>query len=146
MKLTKNIGRIDHVVISVAPKSYKACVEKLARTLGLTFQTLCREDENVQVSIDWDAGMEVVAPIREEGFLWERIQTRGDGYMNVVFGVSNFENARARASEAGVETLFCVDGLHGNEPWFDRFSVMKEAILEPIFGAAIVLGEIEPRY
>jgi hypothetical protein len=145
MALTRNIGRIDHVVITVSPKNFQPCIEKLTRMLGLKFQgPIYRKAENTQAAVDWDSGMEVLAPITEEGMLWEQLKVRGEGYMSVVFGVANLDKAREQAAAAGVQPLFDV-GLNGDEPWFDRFDVVKETLLEPVFGATIVLGEIIPK-
>jgi hypothetical protein len=37
MKLTRNVGRIDHVVITVYPKSYRPMIEKLSNVFGVEF-------------------------------------------------------------------------------------------------------------
>ena len=37
MKLTKNIGRIDHVINCVYPRNFDACIAKLSWAQGVEF-------------------------------------------------------------------------------------------------------------
>jgi hypothetical protein len=144
MALTRNVNRIDHVVISVSPQSYPGAIKKFTELLDLNFQKIERPAENVQAAVDWDAGMEIIAPMREEGFLWDRIKAGGEGQMTVVFGVDKLDAAKKKAESVGVKCLMDV-GLNGDEPWFNRFVTVKETILEPVYGAGVVLGEVIPK-
>jgi hypothetical protein len=145
MQLTKNAGRIDHVLITVSPGNFTECIDKLTRALGVIFQpALNREDLGVISAISLESGLEVLAPTREAGPFWERIQRRGEGHVTIIFGVDNFDDACKRATDAGLSVGTEI-GLQGDEPWGKHFAVFREARLAPICGAAIILGEIEPR-
>ena len=97
-------------------------------------------------AVAWDAGIEVVAPLEEQGFAWDLLQKKGEGFCILVFGVQNLKQAVERAERNGARVLFQADGLTGDEPWFDRFEVLDEVVLEDMFGVTTCLGQIEPRY
>ena len=145
MKLTKNVGRIDHVLITVFPGNFEKCIDQLSRSLGVIFEpALRRDDLGVVSAISLESGLEVLAPTREEGPFWERIQRRGEGHVSIIFGVDDFEEARRRAMDAGIAVGNEI-GLVGDEPWGRHFSVFREARLGSICGATIILGQIEPK-
>ena len=143
--LKQNIGRIDHLAILVYPQNFENCVERLTRVLQISFQCCHREDLGLKIAIDWDAGLEILAPTGPESPLWPQLQKKGEGHMSVIFGVKDFEEARKRAQQEGLSTGPEV-GLSGIEPWADRFSVMRETSLSEICGINLVLGQVEPRY
>ena len=145
MKLSKNAGRVDHVLITVSQSNFESCIDKLSRALGVTFEpALRRDDFGVISAISLESGLEVLAPLREQGPFWERIQRRGEGHVSIIFGVEDFDEARQRAADAGL-TIGDEIGLLGDEPWGNHFSVFREARLESIFGTTIILGEITPK-
>jgi hypothetical protein len=145
MGLTKNAGRIDHVVISVYPDSFRPFVDRLSKALGISFMEYRREESGLMIALSWDAGLEVVAPMQEKGRIWERLKEKGEGSVAIVFGVENLEDAVRRAEAAGVGTGPEI-GLLGDEPWADMFGVLREKYLAgPLCGATIVLGQIEPK-
>jgi hypothetical protein len=145
VKLNKNAGRVDHVLITVSYPNFADCIDKLSRALGVVFEPpIIRADFGVISAISLESGLEVLAPTREEGPFWERIQRRGEGHVSIIFGVDNFDEARKRATEAGV-AVGAEIGLLGDEPWGKYFSVFREARLAPVCGATIILGEIEPK-
>jgi len=145
MKHAKNVKRIDHVVITVLPHNFTAAIAKFSEVLGITFEgPIQREDAGVQAAISWESGMEIIAPLKAEGRFYERVVERGEGHMTVVFGVDNFDDACKHAAAAGVLPGAEI-GLLGDEPWANRFTVLRESSLAPMFGATVVLGEIEPK-
>jgi hypothetical protein len=145
MKLQKHVGRIDHVVITVYPSSYRPMIDKLTRLLGVEFMECRREDQNVVASISWEAGLEVTAPIEEHGLIWEHLQRTGEGSVAIVFGVDDMDEALRRVHDGGVQTLPVEINLQGDEPFADLFDVVREIPLEPLHGVQLLLGQIEPR-
>ena len=97
----------------------------------------------MQAAVAWEAGIKVVAPIKEEGAIFEHLKQRGEGNMSLVFGVDDLDTACGRAKDAGLNVGGEI-GLLGDEPWADQFSLIREARLETIFGATILLGQVEP--
>ena len=143
--LKQNIGRVDHLAILVHPQNFESCVGRLTRALQISFQHAHREDLGLRIAIDWDAGLEILAPTGPESPLWAQLQQKGEGHMSIIFGVEDFEQARKHAQQEGFSTGPEV-GLIGSEPWADRFNVLRETSLSEICGINLVLGQVEPRY
>jgi hypothetical protein len=143
--LKQNIGRIDHIAILVHRHDLESCVERLTRALQVSFQRAYREDLALEIAIDWDAGLELLAPTGPQSPLWSQLQQKGEGHVSIIFGVEDFEEARKRARQEGFSTGPEV-GLSGSEPWAERFNVLRETSLSEICGINLVLGQVEPRY
>jgi hypothetical protein len=140
----QNVNRIDHIAITVAASSFESCVERLKRALQANFVRAERADLGLLIAIDWDAGLEILAPTSPASPLWDRLQTHGEGQITIIYGVKDLDAAAARASSAGFG-LGPEIGLTGGEPWADRFNVLREIPLSEICGIRIALGQIEPR-
>ena len=143
------IQKIDHVAIVVYRENVDAYVERISKALGVEFdEPAMVESTGVVAALSWDAGLEILAPLKEEGRYWERLQKHGEGSCIIVFGVANMDDGLARARDAGVETGFEVK-LGGTEPWFDRFTHFREArvnLLPEDMACSIALSEIVPKY
>lgn len=143
------IQKIDHVAIVVRRENIGRYVERLSAALGITFdKPAIVESTGVEAALAWDAGLEVLAPLTEEGRYWERIQKYGEGSTIIVFGVADMDAAKDRARAAGVEVGMDVK-LGGTEPWFDRFSTFKESRLDMFEGGLCVsmaLSQIKPKW
>jgi hypothetical protein len=144
MALTRNIRRIDHVAILIAPENFEACVERLTRVLESRFMRAERQDLGLLIAIDWDGGLEVLAPTGPASPLWNRLKEKGEGQVTIIYGVENLDASKARAREQGFEVGPEI-GLLGDEPWADRFDCLREAALSEICGIRIALGQVEPR-
>lgn len=145
MPLKQNVGRIDHVAILVSPGNFAACLERLEGALGVSFVRATRKDLGLLIGIDWDAGLEILAPTGPESPLWQRLQERGEGHVSIIFGVADLESAKGQARAAGFN-LGPEVGLTGEEPWAERFEVLRESMLESFCGIDLAIGEVKPRY
>lgn len=144
MALKQNIRRIDHIAVLISPRNFESCVERLTRVLEADFVRAERKDLGLLIALDWDAGLEILAPTGPESPLWTRLAEKGEGQVTIIYGVKDLEAARARAAAEG----FIVGpevGLTGEEPWAARFDVLREVGLSEIFGLNFALGQIEPR-
>jgi 4-hydroxyphenylpyruvate dioxygenase-like putative hemolysin len=143
------IQRIDHVAIIVYRENVAAYVDRLSAALGITFdEPAIVESTGVVAALAWDAGLEILAPLREEGRYWDRLQKYGEGTTIIVFGVKDMDAAQQRARDAGIEIGHQVQ-LGGTEPWFDRFSHFRESgmtMFDPPLPVSIALSQIEPRW
>jgi hypothetical protein len=143
MALKQNVGRIDHVAILVSPENFETCVERMSRVLEVKFVRARRKDLGLLIAMDWDAGLEILAPTGPDSLLWSRLQTKGEGHVSIIFGVKDLDAAKARAEAEGLSVGPEV-GLIGEEPWAARFEVLREAALGDICGTNISLGQVEP--
>jgi len=139
--------RIDHLAIIVRPENLDAYVEKFSKLLGVSFDdSIYAEDAGVRAALSWDSGLEIVAPLREEGRYWERLQRFGEGCTVLVFGVDDIDAASDRANDMGIETReWRFDPKY---PWLRRFSSFREVKVEafpPEFAMELTFSEIIPR-
>jgi Glyoxalase/Bleomycin resistance protein/Dioxygenase superfamily len=145
--MQQSIQRIDHVAIIVKQENAYKLADRLSAALGITFsEPLVNEAYGLLIIVSWDAGLEVMAPTREEGPYWERIQRHGEGAVSIVFGVADMDDGARRARESGVE-VSPEAKLNGNEPWLERFSTFREARLGTFgldLACSLTLSEIVP--
>jgi hypothetical protein len=119
----------------------------MSAALEITFaEPLVNEANGLLIIVSWDASLEVMAPAREEGPYWERIQRHGEGTVSIIFGVADLDDGAQRARDNGVEVLPEAK-LNGDEPWLDRFSTFREARLGTFgldLACFLTLSEIMP--
>jgi hypothetical protein len=143
----QNVGRVDHVVYEykslAAREAAKAEFEQRFGVAGWTDVGLI-ETFGIQVIVDWDSGMELLCPAADA--------PGADGEMtghahSIVFGVADLDEAVARANRAGARTTPIVLPAWVKEKSADRFSMAREAAINPedVGGIPIVLGEFAPR-
>lgn len=144
MAPTQNVNRIDHLAILVSTSSFESCLERLTSALEAHFVRAERKDLGLLIAIDWDAGLEILAPTGPDSPLWDRLQSHGEGQITIIYGVKDLDAAASRARAAGFG-LGPEIGLIGDEPWAPRFNVLREIPLSEICGIRIALGQIEPR-
>ena len=80
--------------------------------------------------IDWDAGLEVVAPMDEKTDfnqgLHDWLDARGEGMLGIVFGVENLEKHKEKLEAKGMQIGPLMDDLP-TSPWHHRL-VLRERI------------------
>lgn len=139
--------RIDHLAIIVYPENLDKYVERFSKLLNVSFDdSIYAEDAGVKAALAWDAGLEIVAPLRQEGRYWDRLQRFGEGCTVLIFGVDDIDEAAARANEMGVETREW--RFDPSFPWLKRFRSFRETKLEafpPEFAMELTISEIVPR-
>lgn len=144
--MQQTIQRVDHVVILVRPENLQSYADRLGRILGITFDEPTVSASGTMVTFCWDAGLEIIAPTREEGQYWERLQRFGEGSVNIVFGVADLDEGMRRAEAHGAPVAYEAK-LHGSEEWLSRFSSFREAKLDAFgdeFACVFGLSEIVP--
>lgn len=144
MAREQNINRIDHLAILVSAGSFENCVNRLTSALDARFVRAERGDLALLIAVDWDAGLEILAPTGPDSPLWNRLQTHGEGQVTIIYGVKDIDAGAARAKAAGFK-LGGEIGLAGSEPWAAQFDVLREIPLSEICGIRIALGQIERR-
>jgi hypothetical protein len=142
---------VSRTVLIYRPENFDAAVTDFANALGIADfgETIEPPGFGLRVAVSWATGLELIAPLGEEGFsgeAWDFLNTRGEGLFGLVWEVDELEAGEARAAAAGfprkAERLDC---LLANPVWRARFSVAMEAPLEPIAGVGVTLIRVEPR-
>ncbi|MCP1471704.1 catechol 2,3-dioxygenase-like lactoylglutathione lyase family enzyme [Sphingobium sp. OAS761] len=122
--------------------------------LGATFDDAhwTGEPFGILVSIAWDAGIELCAPMpgrEEDSIISPFLQHHGEGIMTVFFGVDDGDAAMARANDAG---FACVHGLDYTQAEIDahlgaRFSRYQEQMIDSVerCGFTVALARLDPK-
>jgi predicted enzyme related to lactoylglutathione lyase len=140
------IQRVDHVVILVKQENLRTYVERLNGLLGVTFDEPMVSASGTLVAFCLEAGLEIIAPTREEGAYWERLQRFGEGSVNIIFGVADLDQGMKRVLDNG-GTLGHEARLNGDEPFLAKFSRFREVrvnAFDDAFGCVFGLSEIVP--
>jgi hypothetical protein len=142
------IDRVDHVGILVHRANLARYVDQLSRVLNISFGDPVEIVHAGAIAVhSWDAGLEFLAPLEDQGPFWDRLQEKGEGTVVVIFGVRDIEDAAGIAARNGAPVEYELP-LAGDEPWRHRFDTFREMKLTNMFGddfgAWFALSQIEP--
>jgi 4-hydroxyphenylpyruvate dioxygenase-like putative hemolysin len=144
---TQNIRRVDHVMYIAWPENQAAYVEQLSKLCGVKFYGPVEKPEfGVRLYISWAAGLEVVSPVSDTApwslHMRAHLEKRGEGVMNIIFGVKDINEARARAEALGYKTSDIIENT-GDEPYAAETEIMKETVVGEIMNTMFTFGEIK---
>jgi len=140
--------------IMVAVRDLEAAKRHYAGVLGANFEDVhwTGEPFGIHVSIAWNAGIELCAPMpgrEDDSAVSQFLATRGEGVMSVFFGVDDGDAAMARAAAHGVR---CTHALDYPQEDIDRhlgghFSRYQEFVLATAetCGFAVCLARIDAK-
>lgn len=140
--------------IMIAVHDLEAAKQKYQDLLGATFVDAhwTGEPFGIGVSIAWDAGIELCAPLpgREDSSAVSAfLAARGEGVMNVFFDVDDGEAAMDRAAREGYSSLNSLDYTQAeiDQHLGGLFRRYQEFTLDTAqrCGFAISLARIEPK-
>lgn len=143
--MKKFVNHVDHVAWMCRPENLDANIAQLEKLTGATLARFDRRDMGFTMCVDWEAGLEIVAPMEERTdfnqWLWSELETKGEGVAAVVFGVKDLEAHKARLEKMG----FGVGPLmndHPAAPWHHKL-VLAERIAGQAMNTNIILGDID---
>jgi len=125
-----------------------------SRVLGATFHEAnwTGAPFGIDVAISWDAGIELIAPMagrERDCVIAPFLEHRGEGVMNVVFGVDSGGQAKQRAEAAGMRTTHSLDFSQAEiDAHLDGlFRKYEEHVLDSTgrCGFSITLAQIDPK-
>lgn len=144
--MKKFVNHIDHVTWISRLETIAQNVAELEAVTGGKLLRFQRDDMGFVMYIDWDAGLEVVAPYDQRtdfnGVLHDWLAARGEGLMGVVFGVNDLEAHKHQLEAKGIPVGPVMDDLP-TSPWHHRLMLRERAVLQPVIGSSIVLGQID---
>jgi len=143
--MKKFVNHIDHVVwLSRLENADKNVAELEAITDG-KFVRMDRDDMQVVLFIDWDAGLEVVAPMPEVNdlnrALHDRLESHGEGLLAAVFGVKNLEKHKEKLEAKGMFVGPLMEDTP-DAPWIEKI-ILRERFAPEVAGSWMVLSEID---
>lgn len=143
--MKKFVNHIDHVTWISRLENIEKNVADLEAVTDGNLLRFVREDMGFVMYLDWDAGLEVVAPLEERTefnqALHDRLETHGEGLLGVVFGVDNLEKHRAKLEGKGMQVGPLMDDLP-TSPWHSRI-VLRERAAPEVINSWMILGQID---
>ncbi len=143
--MKKFINHIDHVVWLSRLENADKNVAEIAAVTDGKFVRYERDDMKTVLYIDWDAGLEVVAPMEEVNdfnrALHDRLESHGEGLLAAVFGVANLEKHKEKLEAKGMEIGPLMEDLP-DAPWIERI-ILRERFAPEVAGSWMVLSEID---
>ena len=125
--------KLHHVVFCVRPENQERAAE-FWRDLGLTFVEIPLEEEGLHVLLDWEAGIEIVAPTEREGTETARFReflaSKGEGVCSVVVKTNDVDGPISVAARHGANVRYQQHRETGD-------IVIDEADLVPVFGMPV---------
>jgi len=130
MSKEANVFGISHIGIIVKPENFDRCVEMYSRVLGIEFPAPRRaEDFGTILTINWDVGVESVAPVDDKSIYAKMLREGGEGTCIIGLSVRDIHGAATHAEEAGAQGV-----------WKD-FELFRMAQLAPMFGATFLFHQ-----
>ncbi|MCB2089468.1 MAG: VOC family protein [Sphingomonadaceae bacterium] len=140
--------------VMIAVHDIEKAKQHYADLLGATFMDAdwTGEPFGIKVSIAWDAGIELCAPMpgrEKDSAVSQFLAHRGEGVMNVFFGVDNGDAANERAAAQGYGCVNIVDYTQEeiDEHLSGLFDKYQEFTLDSFTrcGFAITLAQIDEK-
>lgn len=129
----KPAPRLHHVVFCTFP-DHQERAANFWRELGLVFQDIALSDLGLRVLIDWQAGIEVVAPtapeVTEAARFTAFLEEHGEGVYSVVLAVPDVEEPAAVAARYGSPVLYQQRREYGDYR-------LDEAMVAPVQGMPV---------
>ena len=143
--MKKFINHIDHVTWISKLKNIEKNVADLEAVTGGHLLRFDRHDMGFVMYIDWDAGLEVVAPMDKKTefnqAMHDRLESQGEGILGVVFGVENLEKHKDKLEAKGMFVGPLMDDLPSS-PWHHRL-VLRERAGPEVINSWMVFGQID---
>ncbi|MBA4026366.1 MAG: hypothetical protein C0482_28830 [Gordonia sp.] len=151
----KRTNVVDHVVFVYHIENLDAAQRDLGAALGISDWDGPTDFERfgiVQVQ-SVSAGIELLAPTSDSGFVADHLRKHGEGFFALVYGVEDLDTAVRIAREEGIEPVLndsglplIIDSVNADTvhpTWAGKVTVYREVPLQPVAGLNLYLGEIE---
>jgi hypothetical protein len=147
MPQKQNIHHVDHIVWVSRIENLKINIEKLEKLTRHRLRgPFDRPDLGIRLAVSFEGGVEIVAPLNEDGpmarYCHAALEKNGEGMFAVVYGVPNMEEARKYAAELGYPTGPVMESV-GGEPWESDIGKFKESLVCEFMNTLFVYGEID---
>jgi len=143
-------NRVDHVIWIAKPENAANIVQQLTELFRAQFDKRegAKAGAGFDVWVAWGGGLEVVAPYATgpgvSEVFYEHLQTRGEGFWGLVYGVDNLEEAIDHARALGWPARSPNPrppeaALHH---WTTTVLEVREAVIGEILGVNLLFGKI----
>jgi hypothetical protein len=143
--MKKFVNHVDHVTWISSLANLEANVAQLEAITDGKLLRFERPDMGFVMYLDWDAGLEVVAPMDERTdfnqALHDRLDKQGEGLLGIVFGVNDLEKHKDKLEAKGMWVGPLMDDLP-TSPWHHRLT-LRERMAPEVMNSWMVLGQID---
>jgi hypothetical protein len=139
----RNVGRIDHIILLYRNRaSQDEARKKFTDLLSIDdWQEVGEGDEGIYIWISWSSGIELICPTRDVPAFQKHLDSHGEGFYAMVFGVADLEQASSHIHRISGRAPHLLGKAPG--PVFDKFNVAREAIVGMVGGMRLMVGEFE---
>ena len=141
--MIRNANRVDHVAALVRREKLEATVARLSEGLNISFYPpFDRTEAGLRVAASIDGGLELIAPLSDdpENPLVKRLESHGEHWMSVVFGVDDMDAVCDRFAAMGYKPQLRRSGLTGVETFARRIARLEKAVFEPGMTGGLPMG------
>jgi hypothetical protein len=139
----RNVGRIDHIILLYRNRANQdEARRKFTDLLGIEdWQEVGEGDEGIYIWISWQSGIELICPTRDVPAFQKHLDTHGEGFYAMVFGVEDLERSSSHIQRISGRAPHALGKAPGTV--FKKFTVAREAIVGMVGGMRLMVGEFE---
>jgi hypothetical protein len=138
--------RVDHVIFCLEPENVVAAAETFTKLLDIELEgPLEKDGTGLVIYVDWDAGIELMAPTDPAIAREQRqfLDEHGEGVFRICFNFPDRDVALDRASAMGIEVRSRFDVLDLFPHWRNRFDRVLESHLERVHGVSFNFCQVD---
>jgi len=145
--MSQAVDRVSHVVFCVHPHEMDEA-KSFWDALDVELEELIRDDYGLRILYGWNSGIEIITPVGSTGSFVDAIaahlDAHGPGVYSVVYGVASLDDAARRVRRSGADIVIFEKAMRGDEPWFDRYDLLREGAVSGM--DALRLSLVEKRH
>jgi hypothetical protein len=144
--MSQSSKRVDHVIFCLEPANVASAAATFSQLLDINFEgPLERADTGLVIYVDWDAGIELMAPTDPAIAREQRqfLDEQGEGVFRICFNFPDRDEALDRATKMGIGVRSRFDVLELFPHWRNRFERVLESHLERVHGVSFNFCQME---
>jgi len=137
---------VDHIILCLEPENVAAAAATFTKLLDIDLEgPLERAGTGLVIYVDWDAGIELMAPSDPSIAREQRqfLDEHGEGVFRICFNFPDRDEALDRAESMGIEVRSRFDVLDLFPHWRNRFDRALESHLEHVHGVSFNFCQVE---
>jgi len=137
---------VDHVILCLEPENVAAAAATFTKLLDIDLEgPLERAGTGLVIYVDWDAGIELMAPSDPSIAREQRqfLDEHGEGVFRICFNFPDRDEALDRATSMGIEVRSRFDVLDLFPHWRNRFDRVLESHLEHVHGVSFNFCQVD---
>jgi methylmalonyl-CoA/ethylmalonyl-CoA epimerase len=145
--MSQSSKRVDHVIFCLEPENVASAATTFGQLLDIDLEgPVERAGTGLVIYVDWDAGIELMAPTDPSIAREQRqfLDEHGEGVFRICFNFPDRDEALDRATSMGIEVKSRFDVLDLFPHWRNRFDLVLESHLERVHGVSFNFCQVKP--